>query len=349
MKSLRWLLVIMACCWAGAAGAAPAAKKAIAYPSPERVLEAISGADEADTLARKLAALEVWRDAMKALEKPPQGAGQGFAQPLGAIYGGYTQAGMDIHAALPPRFNEVCTRGLHTLFTTCHKRELVEATSRYRASALFVHETLSRQLAPAEVDRVLNRAVANEQERQQWLDQRRADSAAQLQRQRSQTLSGLAQPWEGLAWLALISLAWLLPAVVIFTVIASDKQEMVSSRVELRDDAFNTYRGTIKTPTGRIIQGDPSGGRFAALLWTLGVPLAVLGYGLAAALRLPTAAQAGVAVAMLVVAFFATRWLNDARTPLAGGLRRVLLWVLALAGLNALAWGAFLLFRLVTS
>lgn len=82
-----------------------------------------------------------------------------------------------------------------------------------------------------------------------------------------------------LSQLANWSLLWLIPPVIIYFLIARDRDEMTETVASGR--TFSGKYETIftKVPTGRIIKGDPEAGLFIAILYIACYPIGYLYFG----------------------------------------------------------------------
>ena len=207
--TLTWALAL----WTAGAGvqatAAPGARPAAGYLAPERVVQTMAGPDDTTSFARQLAALELWRDVVKAFEQPSDGSELPPQSRL--IFAAYSQAWQTLHAKLPARYQQTegCTRNLiDLLFRTCYQRELVEATSHFRDSPAFWQEALGPHLTTKELERYTAYRSAQAAATQDYRQRR----GQQLAREKpAHVLDGLTPPWSAVAAAVLLLMGVLVP------------------------------------------------------------------------------------------------------------------------------------------
>ena len=295
MRTFWWRLLSLICLCAPMAHA-NRTDPAAAFPAAAPVLAEVRGQDETDTLARKIASLDILQDALNTLAMPPRS--NQLPPAALAKYRVYGVALQRLWETLPPHYDTTCKHGksYFNLLRGCDKAELVQAIGSYRRSPDFARDLLGRNLPPGDVNRFIATATTLDRaapRRPTALDRAIAGLSEPFRR------AGLSEPFRLAGAFALLSLGWLLPAALAYLLIASDRAETRTKRISLWGSDARYYQGEVVELTGNTNKGDPDFGRFVALAWTLLFPPGVFCLLLAVQGHVHIAIKVAVCAALL--------------------------------------------------
>ena len=151
-----------------------------------------------------------------------------------------------------------------------------------------------------------------------------------------------------LSQLANWSVLWLIPPLIIYFLIARDRDEMRETLVSGRSTSGKYETIFTKVPTGRIIKGDPEFGKLMGLLWVICYPIGYLYYNFLTntEVQIGSSVEFNVfiflmlipAIILTVIGLTLHRVLTDKNNPLSILLTRITVYTVGFCFINMVCW-----------